>query len=77
MWFLRRILQISWIAKKSNEAVLGGVDTMRSLINRMPSIYNYQATFFGYLMRREKLEHLVTTGMVEGKRSSGKQFNLK
>ena len=24
-------------------------------------------------MRREKLEHLITTGMMEGKRSRGKQ----
>ncbi|GFO36125.1 hypothetical protein PoB_006263000 [Plakobranchus ocellatus] len=32
-----------------------------------------QATFFGHVMRREKLENLVTTGMLEGKRSRGKQ----
>ncbi|GFO11521.1 hypothetical protein PoB_003802600 [Plakobranchus ocellatus] len=31
------------------------------------------ATFFGHVMRREKLENLVTTGMLEGKRSRGKQ----
>ncbi|GFO08371.1 hypothetical protein PoB_003487600 [Plakobranchus ocellatus] len=29
--------------------------------------------FFGHVMRREKLENLVTTGMLEGKRSRGKQ----
>ncbi|GFO10187.1 hypothetical protein PoB_003669200 [Plakobranchus ocellatus] len=28
---------------------------------------------FGHVMRREKLENLVTTGMLEGKRSRGKQ----
>ncbi|GFN78746.1 hypothetical protein PoB_000525200 [Plakobranchus ocellatus] len=32
-----------------------------------------QTTFFGHVMRREKLENLVTTGMLEGKRSRGKQ----
>ena len=32
-----------------------------------------QTTFFGHVMRREKLEHLITTGMMEGKRSRGKQ----
>ena len=26
-----------------------------------------------HVMRREKLEHLITTGMMEGKRSTGKQ----
>ncbi|GFO32349.1 hypothetical protein PoB_005885400 [Plakobranchus ocellatus] len=30
-------------------------------------------TLFGHVMRREKLENLVTTGMLEGKRSRGKQ----
>ncbi|GFN92952.1 hypothetical protein PoB_001945800 [Plakobranchus ocellatus] len=34
---------------------------------------NRTATFFGHVMRREKLENLVTTGMLEGKRSRGKQ----
>ena len=38
--------------------------TTRSLINK---ICKCQATFFGHVMRREKLKHLVTTGMIEGK----------
>ena len=41
----------------------------KSLINRT---HKCQATLFGHVMRREKLEHLVTTGMIEGKRSRGK-----
>ena len=32
-----------------------------------------ETTFFGHVMRREKSEHLITTGMMEGKRSRGKQ----
>ena len=39
-------------------------------INR---ILKRQATCFGHVMRREKLEHLVTTGMIEGKFNRGKQ----
>ncbi|GFN77485.1 hypothetical protein PoB_000399100 [Plakobranchus ocellatus] len=31
------------------------------------------ATFLGQVMRRRKLEHLVTTGKFEGKRSRGRQ----
>ena len=54
MWFQRRMLQISWAAKKSNETVLQEADLTRSLINRIC-----------HMMRREKLEHLVTTGMTE------------
>ncbi|GFO46185.1 hypothetical protein PoB_007269000 [Plakobranchus ocellatus] len=38
--------------------------TTRLLISK---IRNRQATFFGHVMRREKLENLVTTGMLEGK----------
>ena len=45
-------------------------DITRSLINR---ISKKQVTFFGHVMRRKKLEHLVTTGMIEGKCSWGKQ----
>ena len=41
----------------------------RSLINR---IHYHQATFLGHVMRREKLEHLVTTGMIERKHSREK-----
>ena len=29
--------------------------------------------FGGYVMRREKLEHLATIGMIKGNRSRGKQ----
>ena len=51
MWFFRRMLRISWTAKKSNETVLREADKTRSLINR---ICKCQAAFFGYEMRREK-----------------------
>ena len=45
-------------------------DTTRSLRNR---IRKRQANFFGHVIRREKLEHLLTTGMMKGKCSRGKQ----
>ena len=48
-------------AKKSNETLLRET---RSLVKR---IRKYQAARFGHVMRREKLEHRVTTGVVEGK----------
>ncbi|GFN79596.1 hypothetical protein PoB_000610200 [Plakobranchus ocellatus] len=50
--------------------VLEEAHTTRLLISK---IRKRQATFFGHVMRREKLENLVTTGMFEGKRSRGKQ----
>ena len=44
--------------------------TSGALVNK---IRTRQTTFFGHVMRREKLEHLITTGMMIGKRSRGKQ----
>ena len=70
MWFLRRMMKISWMAKKSNNTVLKEAHTSRALVNK---IRTRQTTFFGHVMRREKLEHLITTGMIEGKRSRGKK----
>ena len=46
-----------------------GEAATRSLINRKRK---RQATLYGHVMRREKLGHLVTTGMIEGKCSSEK-----
>ncbi|GFO02086.1 endonuclease-reverse transcriptase [Plakobranchus ocellatus] len=72
MWFLRRMLQIPWTAKKTNERVLNEANKRRSLV-RTTCIRKRQATFLGHVMRRGKLEHLVTTGKFEGKRSRGRQ----
>ena len=44
----------------------------RSRINRT-DLCKLQATFFGHEMRGERLEHLVTTGMIIGKSRRGKQ----
>ena len=60
MWFSWRILRTSWTARKSNETVLQKADTTRSLIKK---ICKCKTAFFGHLMKREKLEHLVTTRM--------------
>ena len=42
----------------------------RSLINRKRT---GEATLFSHVMRREKLEHLVTSAMIEEKRKRGKR----
>ncbi|GFO38610.1 transposase [Plakobranchus ocellatus] len=70
MWFLRRMLRIPWTAKKTNERVLNEANKRRSLVR---TIRKRQATFLGHVMRRGKLEHLVTIGTFEEKRSRGKQ----
>ena len=52
-----------------NESVFQDADT-RSFKNR---IRKHQTTFFDHVMRREKLEYPVTTGMINGKSKRGKQ----
>ncbi|GFS22363.1 eukaryotic translation initiation factor 3 subunit F [Elysia marginata] len=70
MRFLKRMLRIPWTEKKSNETVLIEANSRRSLIK---TIRKRQATFLGQVMRREKLEHFITTGKLDGKRGRGKQ----
>ncbi|MFS3659968.1 hypothetical protein ACK6SD_23720, partial [Escherichia coli] len=50
--------------------VLNQACTQRSLIKR---IRIKQSMFFGHIMRREGLEHLVTTGKIQGRRDRGRQ----
>ena len=69
MWFLRRMLRIPWTDKKSNDEVLKEAKSRRMLVNK---IRKRQTTFFGHVMRRKGLEHLVTTGKITGKRSRGR-----
>ena len=57
-------------AKISNKSVLQETGTT-SLINR---ICTQEATNMGHVMRIERLEQIVTTEMIEGKISRGKQL---
>ena len=73
MWFMRRMLRVPWTAKKTkfvNEMVSKEAETNRSLVQK---IRIQLATFFGHVMRREGLEHFLTTGKLDKKRSKGRQ----
>ena len=70
MWCFRRMQQMSWSAKKSNENVLRQIGQHpRSL----KSIKIRQMSFLGHVIRKEKLEHLSLTGVIPGKRARGRQ----
>ena len=69
IWFLRRMMRIPWTAKKTNEEVLTEAQTTRQL---MTKIRKRQAKFVGQVIRRNQLEHLVTTGKFDGKRGRGR-----
>ncbi|GFR88741.1 hypothetical protein ElyMa_006107500 [Elysia marginata] len=62
-------MRIPWIAKKPNDTVLIETKTKRALIIK---IRKRQATFLGHIKRRERQEHLVTTGMFMGRRGRGR-----
>ena len=70
MWFLRRMLRISYLDRVRNEEVLERAGTTRSLVKEARK---RQAVFFGHVMRRKELGHLVTTRKIDGKRSRGRQ----
>ncbi|GFS11076.1 retrovirus-related Pol polyprotein LINE-1 [Elysia marginata] len=70
MWFLRQMLKIPWTAKKTNERVLQEAQSERSLLHK---IRKRQATFFGHIMRQEKLENVIIPGMMTGRRCRGRQ----
>ena len=70
MWFIRRMLRISWTEKKTNVNVLREGNVQRSLLK---TIRKRQMEFLGHVCRRRGLEFLSLTGKVEGKRDRGKQ----
>src|ERR1700729_2188618 len=65
MWFWRRMLKIPWTAKRINENVLNEAKEQRRIIAR---IRKRQSKFIGHILRNGKLEHIVTTGKILGKR---------
>ena len=70
MWFLRRLMRISWTDRKTNEEVLQLAETKRSL---MTTIRKRQLKFVGHINRKNGLEKTVLCGKIEGKRSRGRQ----
>ena len=64
------MLRISWTDRVTNEEVLRRVNQQRTLLR---VIRKRQMEFLGHVLRREKIEHLCLTGMIEGRRSRGRQ----
>ena len=62
MWFLRRMMRISWTEHTSNEEALRRAGTERGLLKE----------FFGHMMRRGGLENLAITGKIERKKGRGR-----
>ena len=70
MWFLRRMLRITYKDRVPNEEVPRRANVDRTL---MKDIVKRQMEFFGHVIRKKELENLVVTGYIEGKRARGRQ----
>ena len=68
-WCWRRLLIISWTARRSNQAILKEINPEYSLEGL---ILKLKLQYFGYLMQRaDSLEKTLMLGKIEGKRRRG------
>ena len=71
LWCWRRLLRISWTARKSNQSILKEINPEYSLEGLMLKL---KLQYFGYLIwRTDLLEKILMLGNVEGKRRRGRQ----
>ena len=71
LWCWRRLLRVSWIARKSNQSILKEIHPEYSLEGLMLKL---KLQYFGHLMRRaDSLEKTLMLGKIEGRRRRGRQ----
>ena len=71
LWCWRRLLRVSWTARKSNQSILNEICPEYSLEGLMLKL---KLQYFGYLMwRTDSLEKTLILGMIEGGKRRGWQ----
>ena len=66
LWCWRRLLRVTWTARKSNQLILKEISPEYSLEGLMPKL---KLQYFGHLMRRtDSLEKILILGKIEGRR---------
>ena len=70
VWFLRRMLRISWTDRVTNEEVFRRANVKRKVLKEMRI---RQLKFLGHMVRKDGLENLALTGKIAGKRSRGRR----
>ena len=71
LWYWRRLLRISWTARRSNQSILKEISPGCSLEGLMLKL---KLQYFGHLMRRvDSLEKTLMLGKIEGRRRRGQQ----
>ena len=71
LWCWRRLLRVSWTARRSNQSILREINPEYSLAGLM---LNLKLQYFGHLMwRTNSLGKTLTLGKIEGRRRRGWQ----
>ena len=71
LWCWRRLLRVSWTARRSNQSILKEISPGCSL---QGLILKLKLQYFGHLMRRvDSLEKTLILGGIEGRRRRGRQ----
>ena len=71
LWCWRRLLRVSWAARKSNQSILKEISPGCSLEGIMLKL---KLQYFGHLMRRlDSLEKTLMLGGIGGRRRRGRQ----
>ena len=67
--YLRRLLKVSWTARRSNQLILKEISPENSLVGLMLKL---KVQYFGHLMQRtDLLEKILMLGKIEGWRRRG------
>ena len=71
LWFWRRLLRVSWTARRSNQSILKEISPGCSLEGLMLKL---KLQYFGHLMQRiDSFEKILMLGKIEGGRRRGRQ----
>ena len=71
LWYWRRLLRVSWTARRSNQSILKEINPEYSLEGL---ILKLKLQYFGHLMwKGDSLEKTLMLGKMEGKRGTGQQ----
>ena len=68
LWCWRRLLRVSWTARRSNQSILKEISPKYSLEGLMLML---KLQYFGHLMRTDSLEKTLMLGKTEGGRRRG------
>ena len=69
MWCWRRMLRVSWTARRTNVDILETIGSRRELV---AVLRRRQMAFLGHIMRANGLENLAITGRISGNRGRGR-----